>query len=143
MSTIIETLIDKNIISKTDYLKNKAFDTLLDKELSNDTHVIINGKLYYNDFNGGKLLIEINNNEVEAVDIVSENGKYSLIDDKGMGAIGIAFQEGVDTLFTQGYTLTTINNDYVYYDYMDIISRENNIFDFTNNKNRKVKALGK
>ena len=143
MSTIIETLIDKNIISKTDYLKNKAFDTLLDKELSNDTHVIINGKLYYNDFNGGKLLIEINNNEVEAVDIVSENGKYSLIDDKGIGAIGIAFQEGVDTLFTQGYTLTTINNDYVYYDYMDIISRENNIFDFTNNKNRKVKALGK
>ena len=143
MSTIIETLIDKNIISKTDYLKNKAFDTLLDKELSNDTHVIINGKLYYNDFNGGKMLIEINNNEVEAVDIVSENGKYSLIDDKGMGAIGIAFQEGVDTLFTQGYTLTTINNDYVYYDYMDIISRENNIFDFTNNKNRKVKALGK
>ena len=143
MSTIIETLIDKNIISKTDYLKNKAFDTLLDKELSNDTHVIINGKLYYNDFNDGKMLIEINNNEVEAVDIVSENGKYSLIDDKGIGAIGIAFQEGVDTLFTQGYTLTTINNDYVYYDYMDIISRENNIFDFTNNKNRKVKALGK
>ena len=143
MSAIMELLKDKNIISKTDSLKNKAFATLLDKDLSKDLDVIINGKLYYNDFIDGNMLIEVNNNELEAVDIVSKDGKYSIIDDKELGALGIVFQEGNGTLFTNGYTLKSIKNEYVYYDYMDIISRNNNIFDFTNSKKRKVKALGK
>lgn len=143
MSTIIKELKNKNIISKTDSLKDKAFDTLLDKDLSNDIQVIINGRLYYSDINDGNMLIEINNKEVKAIDIVSEDGKYSIIDDKVLGALGISFEEGADKFYTRGYTLKNINNEYVYFDYMDIISRENNIFDFTNNKNRKVKVLGK
>lgn len=143
MSTIIKELKNKNIISKTDSLKDKAFNILLDKDLSNDIHVIINGRLYYSDINDGNVLIEIDNNEIEAVDIVSKEGKYSIIDDKELGALGISFQEGADTLYTRGYTLRGINNEYTYYNYMDIIYRNNNIFNFTNNKNRKVKVLGK
>ena len=143
MSTIIKELKNKNIISKTDSLKDKAFDTLLDRDLSNDIQVIINGRLYYSDINDGNMLIEINNKEIKAIDIVSEDGKYSIIDDKELESLGISFQEGADTLFTRGYTLKSINNEYTYYNYMDIIYRDNNIFDFTNNKNRKVKVLGK
>ena len=143
MSTIIKELKNKNIISKTDSLKDKAFDTLLDRDLSNDIQVIINGRLYYSDINDGNMLIEINNKEIKAIDIVSEDGKYSIIDDKELGALVISFEEGADKFYTRGYTLKNINNEYVYFDYMDIISRENNIFDFTNNKNRKVKVLGK
>lgn len=144
MSNIIKNLENKKIIKKRNSIKNKALKTLLDFEMPENLVSVFNNTLYYSSNGDIQALIEIQNKDVKAIEIIEENDKYTVINDSKNQTIGINHECcSSKPFFTTHFCSLKNDISTKCYDYIDIISRNENIFDFNKKEKDNVKILVK
>ena len=144
MNNIIKTLENKKIINKKNSFGNKALETLLDFDLSDDLVSIFGKSLYYASSNDTQMLIEVDKKDIKEIDIINGNEKYTIINDNKKERIGIDVESFENKpFFTTHFCSLKNDNITTYYDYLDVIFMNKSILEFNNKEKDNVKTLVK